>query len=946
MKNKFNILFIALMLCSSVTFSQIKLGLGTLTAADKKYEDFAYPEAIDLYEYLVEKGDSSYHVIGRLADGYRLILEPEEAAKWYAQLVKMPEHTPTDVFNYSTVLRSLGKYKESDEELEKYSISNPDDSRVVRFKNEINYLEKLRSIVKIFNVRNLEINSEGEDFPTAFNQENLIFLSSKRDELGSKHVYSRNQEGFIDIYTVPVDTLKNDTSALKNNGVQPYSAKLNTFTHEGPLCFAADGEVVYFTRNDVKKVKLGRSSEGVTNLKIFHATKMEGEWVNVEELHFNSKEYSVGHPSITEDGLTMFFVSDMPNGTGGTDLYKVTRENKSSEWGTPINLGKNVNTEGNEMFPFISTNGKLYFSSDGHIGLGGLDVFSYSVHEENSIPKNLGYSLNSERDDFAFILNEDKQSGYFASNRSNGVGADDIYQFNVINLLEKNKEEKKVLAELGFDTLSFDYEKLDAIADNIFAISLDDLALQEDSVIKLKFTYGKLGVAYDTIIYLSLEELKAYEGKIFRINFPKDKLGMMDDVFSSVDLNVDSLLDNSKLLLRFNYNKLKMQEDSLILIDFEEISLTEDGLFGVQFLYKELEASDDQFIKLKLDDVILEEDSMVDITFKYGKLGELRDTVISVNLKDLDSLYGNLLTMNLPKEKLGLIANIVNSIELDMNNLYVDSSILVTLNYKKLKMVEDSLVELAFEDLGLLDDGSLGLQLLYEDIIKDEKGVFSFYGNIYEKGTDKKLSGVAVTFEDLNKSNSKKSYVTNVSGSFKDVRTNYDLNNPILFNIVISKAGFIERTIEFGENLEEYGDIYLDEYLQNLKITKAKKGVEIGEAANIKPIYFDVNKSTIKPKSENELAKIIKILNDMPTMKIEVGSHTDSRGRDSYNLTLSQARAKSTSNYLIKRGISPSRITMKGYGETRLKNKCEDGVDCLPEEHAINRRTEFVITDF
>ena len=177
------------------------------------------------------------------------------------------------------------------------------------------------------------------------------------------------------------------------------------------------------------------SSDKTVKLKLYRLVYLpnENRWGDqlIEAVPFNDREYSVGHAALTADGQTLYFASDKPGGYGGVDIYKSVRD-QSGNWAAPTNLGPSINTSGDEMFPFVSNDGTLYFSSNGHLGLGGLDVFSataVSTKEGWSAPENLGFPINTNSDDFGYIIDKENKNGYFVSNRAGGKGDDDIYKF-------------------------------------------------------------------------------------------------------------------------------------------------------------------------------------------------------------------------------------------------------------------------------------------------------------------------------------------------------------------------------------------------------------------------------------------------------------------------------------------------------------------------------------
>jgi outer membrane protein OmpA-like peptidoglycan-associated protein len=219
------------------------------------------------------------------------------------------------------------------------------------------------------------------------------------------------------------DSLINHKSKLKGD--------VNSVYHDGPVTISKDGKTMYFSRNDFLKNKLGKDKLGSTNLKIYKAILVDDAWTNIEEMPFNGSDFSNGHPALNPNETKLYFASDRMGGYGGSDIYYV-EINQDGTYGKPKNIGAVVNTNKNEKFPFINSEGALFFASDGHPGLGLLDIFGTVSDKKNTIVSviNLGVPVNSSKDDFAFFMSADGLSGYFASNRTGGVGSDDIYAFD------------------------------------------------------------------------------------------------------------------------------------------------------------------------------------------------------------------------------------------------------------------------------------------------------------------------------------------------------------------------------------------------------------------------------------------------------------------------------------------------------------------------------------
>ncbi|GAA4271460.1 OmpA family protein [Aquimarina gracilis] len=627
-----------------------------LEKADESFNRFAFVDARKIYLKVAESGYESLDLFKKIGDSYYFNAQLEEAVPWYEKLTNnyAEEIDPEYLFRYSQSLKSVERYDEADQIMEKFNTLTGNDQRAEFFMNTRDYLKFIEMQSGKFRLLKLSVNSKYSDYAPSFNnQGQLIFASSRGGSGMSKTVHEWNEMPFLDLFV---------SDMIQTNGIlqtpKKLKGKINTKFHESSTSFSQDGKTVYFTRNNYTKRKLGSNTQGTILLKIYRATLDEDKWTNIEELPFNSNEYSVAHPALSADGKKLYFASDMPDSRGLSDLY-VVDVHEDGTFGSPTNLGDKINTEGRETFPYVSNSGRLYFASDGHIGLGGLDVF-VAVPEESgalSIPYNVGKPVNSDEDDFTFVLNEDTKIGYFASNRSGGKGNDDLYSFK--------------------------------------------------------------------------------------------------------------------------------QTDELI---------TEC-------------------------------------------------------------------------------------------NQYVTG--IVTDATSKDKLVEAEVI--------LMDDRNNELQRT----VTDNKGRYKF---------------------DLECDTP---YI---------VRATKESYNPT--ETILATNNVLEYEHSLALQLTEGG----------LAGKEVKPGDDLAKLLQLQTIYFDLNKSFIRPDAEIELQKIIATLQQYPDIKIDVRSHTDSRADDSYNMNLSERRAKSTIKYIIERGeIDKSRVTGKGYGETNLVNKCANDVDCSDEEHQLNRRSEFIV---
>lgn len=415
MKNLKTLLFITLMSSLSLTAQN-----SNTKKADKEFERFEFVKAAESYNKLVENGKGDAYVYAQLAESYYNIFNTVEAERWYAKALET-SNKPEMIYRYSQMLKANGKYKESNEQMERFASMRPSDDRATEFRKNPDYLPKILEQGKKFNVQNAMFNSEQSDFGGTMDN-GMLYITSGRND--NRKTYGWNNEPFLDMYRLT----KNSDGSYQE--AELLNDKINTKYHEGLASFSADGKTMYFSREsyfekDYKKDSLSNNRFG--QLYIFKATKLGSDWDTVEPLSINSPNYSVKNPAVSADGKTLYFSSNMPGGYGQFDIYKAAI-NDDGSIGEPVNLGQKVNTEGQEMFPFISSNNTLYFSSNGHLGLGGMDVFYTKEIDGKMAPiRNVGIPISSNADDFAFTIDEESGEGFLSSNRDGGQGGDDIY---------------------------------------------------------------------------------------------------------------------------------------------------------------------------------------------------------------------------------------------------------------------------------------------------------------------------------------------------------------------------------------------------------------------------------------------------------------------------------------------------------------------------------------
>ena len=415
MKNIISIFSIALLWSVSVNAQS-----NDTKKADKHFNKYEFVEAAADYLKLATNGKGDTYVYSQLAESYYNVFNSVEAEKWYAKALETSSD-PEMVYNYSQMLKANGDYEESNVQLAKFSSMRPADNRAIAFRENPNYLPKILEKGKKFNIQGLAINSEVSDFGGNL-QNGKLYITSARS--GKRKTYGWNEEPFLDIYTA----IANEDGSFQMPSI--IEDNINTKYHEGTVSFSPDGNTMYFSRESFYEKVYERDPSTKYKISVLHLYKsinQEGQWSEAEPLSVNGDNYSVKNPSVSADGSTLYFASDKADGYGKFDIYSAAIDENGSV-GEATNLGQKLNTEGQEMFPFISTSNTLYFSSNGHLGLGGLDVFFAKIVDGKVGPvRNIGIPVNGNADDFAFSINEETEEGFVSSNREGGMGSDDIY---------------------------------------------------------------------------------------------------------------------------------------------------------------------------------------------------------------------------------------------------------------------------------------------------------------------------------------------------------------------------------------------------------------------------------------------------------------------------------------------------------------------------------------
>jgi outer membrane protein OmpA-like peptidoglycan-associated protein/tetratricopeptide (TPR) repeat protein len=392
-----------------------------INSVDKKYDSYAYVNIIKTYEKVALKGYKSEDMFKKLGDSYYFNSEFEGAAKWYGELFAMNTKIDAEYYyRYAQSLRATGQTEQANKMMEEFNTKFKEDIRGKLYKENVNYLDQIKANSGRYKIEDAGINSKYSDYGTFVYNTKVYFASARDTGNFSQRKHTWTGEYFTNIYVSDVDSVK----------VKKIKTALNSKFHEATPVFTKDGKTVYFTRNNYINGKKGKNEDKITLVKLYKASLENNKWTNITVLPFTSDNYSTAHPALSPDEKTLYFSSDMPGTLGQSDIYKVSI-NDNNSYGTPIDLGSTINTEGKETFPFVTSENEIYFSSDGRPGLGGLDVFVGKLEDNGTVTaiQNIGEDVNSPKDDFAYSIDPVSRKGYFSSNKDGGHGSDDIYKF-------------------------------------------------------------------------------------------------------------------------------------------------------------------------------------------------------------------------------------------------------------------------------------------------------------------------------------------------------------------------------------------------------------------------------------------------------------------------------------------------------------------------------------
>jgi outer membrane protein OmpA-like peptidoglycan-associated protein/tetratricopeptide (TPR) repeat protein len=540
------ILLVAFLFACQLTIAQY----GAQKKGDYYFSKFSYIKAITEYEKMIEGDLNIEYAQQQLAECYLLIRDYKKSIPYFKAVINNAT-LPTDYyFKYAMALYSNGDHDESEKWLKKYKKFNKNDSRLKRFLKDGNLASVVFNSRQRYEVEPVSFNSKESDFGTFSRGGDLYFASSSRIDDVTGDTYGWNEEPWLDIFVVPQDNPYAVPKRLKGN--------VNTKYHESSLVFSTDYKndtIIYFTRNNFFEKKESYGALNEINLKIYSAIQVDGEWTENRTLRINSDYYSTGHPSVSPDRKRLYFTSDRPGGFGGTDIY-YSEIHERGGVGAPINAGPIVNTEGNEMFPFINDEGKLFFSSDGHVGFGQLDVFSSISNAEDEIVDiiNLGTPMNSSADDFAYYGFSNGIDGYVSSNREGGMGSDDIYSFKFTPALDVE----------GFVTDGVNQQPLDSVQVKLFNQKTNTLVAQ--TITDQKGYYRFPINRKTTYMFEAVRKTHPHKNVYFNTsNTPTSQKLIRQDIVLEPVLDLKLLANLKKIY--FDFNSSDIRPDAALELD-------------------------------------------------------------------------------------------------------------------------------------------------------------------------------------------------------------------------------------------------------------------------------------------------------------------------------------------------------------------------------------------
>ena len=848
--------------------------------ADKMYKNLGYKKSAELYH--ADRGTAKYTMkeLIQIADSYRLNHQTEDAEYWYSRVVTDSKE-PIHMLHYAQALLSNGKCEDAIRWFREYnSRAKRKDKIGLKFIRDCDELNEFihKPFVEVTNMSHM--NSEFLDFAAVSKEGQIVFSSTREEGNKADKKDKWTNEFYSDLFYVYSD------DPFSGEEPRPLQGEINQNYHDGVATFNVAGSEMLFSRNYDKKNK-----DGFYNVKIVSAQLVDGKWKDVSELPFNSKDYRTCHPALSPDGRRIYFSSDRPGGFGGMDIY--VSHYKSGDWTQPVNLGPSVNTAENELFPFMNDLEELYFSSNGHKGLGGLDIFKViktDVLDENSWGDriNIGTPFNSPKDDFAYV-EIDASSGFFSSSRIGGYGKDDIYKWENTIPVATN-----ILSQ---DICVINEANGEAIPEARIIVNPTTIASEQIS-------------EDDLVLTLKPDEDNEYEYLIgIKASSQKDQNGgeemqMMTDRYGRATIKMDREDELELLIVK---NGFTPAEAMLDVVSYE------DGCFEIPMRRKECLMLHGQVSHLKYPHPIPNAELEV-FSLCTGEVTTLKS--------DQDGKFEACLDCECEYE-----------VRARKDRFSDDVQVVSTLDRK--------CNEYLFVDVG---QGDLRVELKLD------------------LGTSSIPNNPAYTPSSVPQSNQPNiQYIPYpVQSQPQEIKIVPMQVNPETQIIEIPMPAQPTQEIKIVPVPADQPDVRVIEVpipaapepeiryvpAPSTELPDEGESIDVGMVIELPNIFYDFDKYDIRNDAQKDLDKVVAWMKSFPSLKIELASHTDSRGKSYYNKWLSRKRAKAAIQYIASKGISEKRLRYKGYGETDPRNHCVDGKDCSEEEHQYNRRTEVRVLSF
>ena len=897
-----------------------------------------------------------------------------------------------------------------------------------------------------YEIKILDVNTKYSDFGTTFfGKDKVIFASPKDNAVLTRTTWDGNKQPFLDLYQGTID----ENNQIVNK--RRILGDINTKFHEGVVAFTKDLKIVYYSANNTQGGKAKKDSTGIVNIQLYKADVADnGSWKNIVKLPFNNDQYSTGHPTLSLDDKKLYFISDRPESIGKTDIYVVNVE-EDGTYSQPQNLGPRINTEEREMFPFISDENILYFSSNGLPGYGDLDVFASKIFDNTvALPINLEDPVNSKKDDFAYIIDDTKLKGFFSSNRKGGKGDDDIYTFTAdpgiyfecnqeITGIARDKDTQELLPGAKIVLLDIEGKELETKFANEEDASFS-FELPCDTAFKIVTTnQGYLLEEIDARtandidvdpLELMLDlapELKVVAEKIMininTIYFDFDKWNIRPDAAKELDKVIAVMMEHPSMLIeggshtdsrateayndRLSSKRAKATMDYIIAGGVDPNRITSKG-YGETHLVNNCSSfvkgctreqhqlnrrtefvivnDNDRFVSTAatLDDIVIGGDHMTKVSVDAVRQIETQTRSSRINAKSLHHIIAG--AYKDPKNAIKKV-NELKRLGYDPIILEMKDSGLSQVTYNSYYNKQKALDELS-RIKETRDSSAWLLSKTFESVKAGDSDSASDLSETVDQN-DKlnntnpnfiQIPPIYFGFDKWSLSNGELLQLDNVVKIMKDnpaiiveAGAHTDSKNIEAYNQILSDKrakSVVDYILSKGINPlrisgKGYGETrYVNRCRSIIKCSAQEQQEnrriefmiidgngypeqdifgEENKRISTNPIYFDYDKFDIRKDAEYELKRVVKILNNSPSMVIEAGSHTDTNNTEGYNQILSENRAKSVKNYLVSNGINADRIISKGYGELELTNECKSFVKCTPEQHQANRRTEFRI---